>query len=193
MAQTIREKAKIWQNREEDRPSEDDIARRIWTARPGRRAGYRENDGRQQIADAVPARPRPHGLAPGTLPGSGGCPGNARSCPEEKPRRSGAQVWDERALRVVELVPRSSIPKTPKGFRRASKNSGLHRFPGRVGTKTTAAPPSLAARSFTNTPWPMAANGMRQLSLPSRCFAIRAAGKRRRARSGVAASFRFNF
>src|SRR5262245_55573006 len=39
----------------------------------------------------------------------------ARVLHKEKPRRSGAKVWDERAQRVLELVPRDQFPPPAAG------------------------------------------------------------------------------
>ena len=106
MAQSIREKARIRQAREGDRPSEDDVAQQ----RLGWRVG--PDDRRQQIAKSKPPRPGPYGLNPAD-------PAQAAQAwfandktgislaHEEKPRRGrGSEVWDERAQRVVELVLR---------------------------------------------------------------------------------------
>jgi len=95
MAQTIREKAKIRQNREEDRPSEDDIAREHLGPRGQKgvpdTATMTEDS---KLQTPLAARSRTHDLTHGTASAPGAFFA-AALIGKEKPRRGGVGVLNK--------------------------------------------------------------------------------------------------
>src|SRR5262249_22498246 len=91
-------------------------------------AGQRHDDARQQVANPIPSRPRPHGLISAELrypapdDGRGSTDKKAAvarpvagASPERKPPpRAGLKYWDERTQRVVELVPPAQCRTSPE-------------------------------------------------------------------------------
>jgi hypothetical protein len=127
MAQTIREKAKIRQNREEDRLTEDDIARKELGPRGEKGVpDTATHDGRQQAADPVAARSRTHNLTAG----GGGYLGTTLRpdvllpAAKEKPRRGGVVVWDERARGSLSSSRCSQFRSPLPGSRRRERFFG---------------------------------------------------------------------